>query len=410
MAVQDKRPQAPGLKWRARRNAADVPYWFADAKAVAAGYPVKSANLSEYAEHPARMVERAQRLQAEMLRWVAGHRSSATRYDGTFRSLLEVYQTDPESPFRTALKRGTVDVYTIYIAKLIQHIGDLRIDRADGRDVRRWFAQWRTVDDNPDRDQLAAARMTLAVLKAALSFGIVCRSPGCSAFKEILSEMHFDDVRPRSFAPTAAQIVAARKAAHAHGAPRRALTYAIQFETTLRQWDVIGQWLPLSDQRPSAIIAHGSKWLGLTWAAIDGDLILAKVRPTKTEDTTEVEVSFDLAVCPMVVEELAMIALGDRTGPLIMNLNTGLPYRTDAFNKGWKKDFKAAGLPPGMWNRDLRAGGITEGGKAGASKDDRRKLAGHTKDQTTEIYDRDMVEAHRRVMASRKIFRDKNTP
>ena len=37
-------------------------------------------------------------------------------------------------------------------------------------------------------------------------------------------------------------------------------------------------------------------------------------------------------------------------------------------------------------------------------------LAGHTKDQTTEIYDRDMVEAHRRVMASRKIFRDKNTP
>jgi hypothetical protein len=74
MADQDKRPQAPGLKWRTRRNAADVPYWFADAKAVAAGYPVKSANLSEYAGHPARLVERAQRLQAEMLRWIAGQR------------------------------------------------------------------------------------------------------------------------------------------------------------------------------------------------------------------------------------------------------------------------------------------------------------------------------------------------
>jgi len=61
-----------------------------------------------------------------------------------------------------------------------------------------------------------------------------------------------------------------------------------------------------------------------------------------------------------------------------------------------------------MWNRDLRAGGIT--GKAGASKDDRRKLAGHAKEATTEIYDRDQVEAHRRVMQARKQFRDKNGP
>jgi hypothetical protein len=410
MAEQDKRPQAPGLKWRARRNGAAVPYWFADPRAIAAGYPVKAANLSEYAAHPARLIERAQRLQAEMLRWVAGHRTSAARYDGTFRSLLEVYQTDPESPFRTSLKRGTVKVYVIYLEKLIQHIGDLRIDRADGRDVRRWFAQWRTVDGKPDRDQLAAARMTLAVLKAALSFGIICRAPGCSAFKEILSEMEFDDVRPRKFAPTAEQIAAARQAAHDHGAPLRALAYAIQFETTLRQWDIRGQWLPLSDPRPSAVIAGEWKWVGLTWSAIDGDLILAKVRPTKTEDTSEVEVSFDLAVCPMVVEELAKIPPEARVGPLIVNPNTGWPYHNRAFEMGWRKDFKAAGMPEGMWNRDLRAGGITEGGKAGASKDDRRKLAGHTKEETTEIYDRDMVEAHRRVMASRKIFRAKNTP
>src|SRR6476660_4077738 len=73
-----------------------------------------------------------------------------------------------------------------------------------------------------------------------------------------------------------------------------------------------------------------------------------------------------------------------------------------------KYDFKAAGLPEGMWNRDFRAGGITEGGKAGASKDDRRKLAGHAKEETTEIYDRDQVEAHRRVMQARKQFREQN--
>jgi hypothetical protein len=32
----------------------------------------------------------------------------------------------------------------------------------------------------------------------------------------------------------------------------------------------------------------------------------------------------------------------------------------------------------------------------------------HTKEETTEIYDRDQVEAHRRVMQARKQFREKN--
>ena len=61
-----------------------------------------------------------------------------------------------------------------------------------------------------------------------------------------------------------------------------------------------------------------------------------------------------------------------------------------------------------MWNRDLRAGGVTEGGKSGASKDDRRKVAGHAREETTEIYDRDQLEAHRRVMKSRTAYRNQN--
>lgn len=408
MVEQVKRPQAAGLKWRKRKNGPDVPYWFANAEAVAAGYPVKSVNLAPYADNAVRLAERAQRLQSEMLRWLSGHRASTPRYDGTFKSLFDVYQTDPESPFKNNLKPGTVKAYSVYLRKLTNHIGDLRIDRTDGRDVERWFKQWRKDAEKPEKDRLGAARMALWVLKAALSFGIVCRSAGCKDLQDILAELEFDNLKPRSFAPTAAQIIAARKAAHDHGAPLRALTYAIQFETTLRQWDIIGQWLPMSDPKPSAIHDRGMKWVGPTWSMIDGNLILAKVKPTKTEDTSEVEVSFDLSACPMVVEELALIPEFKRKGPLIVHPTTGLPYRASAFEDGWKKDFKAAGLPAKMWNRDLRAGGVTEGGMAGASKDDRRKLAGHTKEETTEIYDRDTVEAHRRVMAARKAFREKN--
>jgi hypothetical protein len=282
------------------------------------------------------------------------------------------------------------------------HIGARRVDECDGRDVRRWFKQWR------ETSGLGAARMALAVLKAAVSFGVICKTRGCTEFQTILKELEFEALPPRTWAPTADQIIAIRKAAHAAGRPRAALCYAIQFETTLRQWDVIGQWYDLDDPRPSAVLAYGRKWIGPTWAAIDNNLIMAKVKPTKTEDTTEITVSFDLSVCPMVCEELAKIPQEKRTGPLIVHPETGLPYVRQSWRNAWAADFKAAGLPVGMWNRDLRAGGITEGGNAGASKDDRRKLAGHAKERTTELYDREQVEAHRRVMQFRTQFRERN--
>jgi hypothetical protein len=402
MDIRQKRPQSPGLKWRDRKGGA-IPYWFADSAAIKAGYPVKSANLSHLVDNAEILIARAQRLQAEMQHWMSGDRGAPpTRFDGTFKTLLEIYQTDPESTYKTKIKEHTKQSYAVYIRKMSDHIGARRVDECDGRDVRRWFKQWR------ETSGLGAARMALAVLKAAVSFGVICKTRGCTEFQTILKELEFEALPPRTWAPTADQIIAIRKAAHAAGRPRAALCYAIQFETTLRQWDVIGQWYDLDDPRPSAVLAYGRKWIEPTWAAIDNNLIMAKVKPTKTEDTTEITVSFDLSVCPMVCEELAKIPQEKRTGPLIVHPETGLPYVRQSWRNAWAADFKAAGLPVGMWNRDLRAGGITEGGNAGASKDDRRKLAGHAKERTTELYDREQVEAHRRVMQFRTQFRERN--
>jgi hypothetical protein len=108
------------------------------------------------------------------------------------------------------------------------------------------------------------------------------------------------------------------------------------------------------------------------------------------------------------MQELAHIPESERKGPLIINESTGLPYIYQTFRLGWNADFEAAGMPNGMWCRDLRAGGVTEGGKAGVSKDDRRKIAGHAKEKQTEKYDRDQVEAFRRTMKSRAKYRVKN--
>jgi hypothetical protein len=367
---------------------------------------VKSANLSAFADRPDVLLARAQRLQSEMLLWVSGKRESKQPFDGTFRSIINLYESDKESDYNTKIKPGVRATYGVYIKRLIAHIGNLRIDHQDGRDLKRWFTAWRTDEDGSDH--LPRAKMVLAVLKAAISFGVACRYPGCREFQGVIEGIEFPAPPSRTFAPTAQQIEAARKAAHAAGKPRRALLYALVFDTTGRAFDFLGQWLPMEGKKPSAVLAYGKKWIGPHWSVIDDNLML-KIKPTKTEETTEVETAFDLSVCPMVVEELALIPKSERKGPIIINERTGIPYVYQTFRLGWNADFAAAGMPKGMWCRDLRAGGVTEGGNAGASKDDRRKVAGHAKEKQTEKYDRDQVEAFRRTMKSRASYRKNET-
>lgn len=404
--MAEQRPQSPGLKWRPRKNDPDVPGWYASETAIEAGYPVKYANLKQLADSPVLLVDRAKRLQAEMLLWLSGQQDLSGEFDGTFKWLLESYQKDPDSTFNTSITDGTRDSYAVYIPKLIAHIGALRIDHCDGRDAIKWFALWRIGPNG--KDQLGAARMALAVLKNAISFGIICRKAGCKAFQDVIAELEFERLPNRTQAPTAGQITDTRKAAHAAGHPERALEYALAFETELRQWDIIGRWLRMSDKRPSTVLAYGKKWIGLTWAVIDESLILTRVKPSKTENTTAIEGSFDLSVCPMVCEELKHWPESSRVGPLIVNPKTSLPYIRHTWRNGWRADFAAAGLPVKIWNRDIRAGGSTEGSKSGTAPGDRQKLHMHADKESTKIYDRDMVEAHRRDMQNRVAFREKN--
>jgi integrase len=234
--------------------------------------------------------------------------------------------------------------------------------------------------------------------------------PGCSDFQNILDRMEFPTLKPRTAAPTASQVEALRAAAHAHAAPRRALAYAIQFETTLRQWDVIGEWVPMWDPRASAVLGRGRKWIGPNWSSIDANMVLT-VTPEKTAATSEARVVFDLRECPMVVEEMERIPAAERLGPLIIDERTRLPYLHDTFRKAWRRDAKAAGIPDSVWNRDLRAGGVTEGREAGASTDDLAKAAGHTdKGTTAKVYDRAALEAARRVARARVGSRQKDRP
>jgi hypothetical protein len=180
----------------------------------------------------------------------------------------------------------------------------------------------------------------------------------------------------------------------------------LQFETTGRQWDFVGQWAPLSDPRPSAVISGGKKWFGPTWEVIDSNMILSFV-PSKTEHTTgaPVRASLQGGRCPMVIEELARIPREERVGPLIIDEKSGQPFAYQNFNNLWKKVRAEAGISDRVWNRDIRAGGISEGQAANARSEDRAKLSGHSQKINEAVYSRDILAASNRVLDARAAYR-----
>lgn len=390
--------KAPGLKWM-KRVAGHIPVWVADEADVRAGYQPKTVNLSYLADDLNLIVAKCNALQADMLLFRAGYRTRRMEFDGTVRSLLYLYQNHEESPYRL-LKPGSLRPYNHYLSRLEHQIGVRRIDSIDGIDIRRWHRDWSSAGKH-----LAAASMVRAVLEAAVSFGVMMRLKGCVDLRETIqaARRKLPGPRPRKNFATAEQVAQARASAHANGRPSSALAYALVFETTLRLWDVIGQWWPLEMGGISDVLdpARSMKWFGLRWEDIDSDLVL-RYQPSKTEDGSGAEIAYSLKLAPMVLEEFAHWPEVKRTGPVIVAEETGLPYRAQIFTQRWSVDRKAANLPAKLWARDLRASGITEGRAGAATTDDASKVAGHSsKAITAKVYDRAVMEASERFAQAR---------
>lgn len=386
--------KAPGLKFRPR-SGGWAAYWIPSPEAVSRGYPSGTVPLSRYLDTPELLVDQCRRLQNDMLVWLDGLRRDPLAFDGTIASVLRIYQTHEDSPFH-GLKPGSRRPYVSYLRLMEAEIGDMRVDMITGLHVKRWHAGWSEAGAKP-----AAGQTRVSVLKAALTFCVVAGHRSCRTLRDDIRELRLPAPRPRSMYATVDQVRRAIAAAHAMGRPSLALCYAVQFETALRQWDAAGQWYPLSDPTICPVVHGQSKWAGLEWRHIGEDMVL-RYTPSKTRASSGAEVLIDLRMCPMVLEELARVPAEARSGPLIVNEASGLPYMDQQFHSAWKRVRTAAGLPPELWSRDLRASAITEGRGGGALTDDAAKVAGHTKSRTTaDVYDRERLEAHRRFATAR---------
>src|SRR5918997_5816293 len=126
----------------------------------------------------------------------------------------------------------------------------------------------------------------------------------CKRLSDILEHARFAQPPRRRIAMELEHVEAFIPKAIEMGRLSLALGTAMQFETALRQKDVIGEWEPIPDgHEATGIVLNGRRWVnGLTWSDIPADLVLRKAT-TKTG----AYVAHDLKLCPLVVRCLEMV-------------------------------------------------------------------------------------------------------
>lgn len=308
--------------------------------------------------------------------------------------LLAAYEADPDSPIRD-VRPNTAAQYRQSIGVLQPYAG-AELAAISGRDFKRWHREL------ADGRGLTTAGNAIKMVRLAVTFGIVVDMPGaadqCARLAAILDRMEFPKPPQRQVAMTYEQAEAFVAKALELGFPSLALAQAVQFETSLRQKDVIGEWLEREPGSEGGIVHLGRRWGGgLTFADIDAGIL--RKRTTKTGAFGE----WDLSTSPLFGR--AMAATPRQTGPLIVSEATGRPYRGRDFRRHWRDVARAAGLPDAVWNMDSRAGGISEAEDGGAEIEDMRLHATHSHSSTTRRYVRRGLAASRRVAEARQKVR-----
>lgn len=424
----------PGLKWNPRETHW-VAYWVANPDLVQRGWKPKTRRLWPSTEAPPEQQQSPTAdewreissdcglYQNEMREWAKGGSSEDAQavYNGTFGSLIKIYQTDHDSPFReqrwnTQMSRAGT------LATLDAIVGKRVVKKLTFRDFKHWVEEFRAPAQPGGPERPARAHAMISMVRTVVAFGAALELADCLRLHPIISGnksggtgmLRVAGSRRREVFMTAAQAVAIRAEAHRQGLPSIALLQALTFETGVRPGDFLGQWLPLAEPGTSDITRGLRKWLfGARWSDISDDLVLT-VRVSKSirgrhasglAGTGKFE-RFNLRSYPMVMEELDLTLVG-RGAPLIVCEITGRPWDAKHYAHTWRTIARAAGVPDEVQSRDSRAGAITEGIDSGARLEEMRKVAGHSQIGMTARYDRGAETTRDRVAKLRTERRGK---
>ncbi|WP_238180118.1 integrase [Methylobacterium haplocladii] len=342
-----------------------------------------------------------QRLQAEALAYAAGHARKHDRFDGTIQALSRRYQTDPASPFqRLKHNSRSKDLYTL---KLIEAgFGKRALAALKIGDFYRWYDAAKKPKGSGGPERVRRAYGIIKKLRELFAYGIMAELPECDRLYAILRHARFKQPARRRVSMELSHAEAFIATAVEMGRLSLALGTALQFETALRQKDVIGEWEPIPEgEGAGTFMLRGRRWAnGLTWSDIDANLVIRKAT-TKTGAFA----AHDLKLCPLVRDLIEMIPHEARVGPVIIDELAGRPFAESAYGREWRVVARAAGVPDHVWNMDARAGAITEAEDAGADLDHIRSAAAHSQTATTQRYSRGALGKSRHVAELRMAHR-----
>ncbi|MDQ0132617.1 hypothetical protein J2T08_000518 [Neorhizobium galegae] len=383
---------ATGLKARKRKDGTTAYYWVASAVSrKAEHYPCKTIRI--FGSSMDDIHAACRKYTSELYDWLNQRGiGEDPEYDGTFKSLITEYRRKDGSPY-FELKSNTKAMYDESLNLLEKNIGSFLLEDVNGLEIRRWYNNFRqpAAPDKPER--LRRAYKAMQLLRIVIGFGIVCGHKECSPLKEALDEMRFKVPKARVEAITFEQAQSICSKALELGLPSIAIAQAFQFELTLRQIDVIGRWEKIDDPKSGGIVDRGQRWRdGLLWSDIDENGLL-----TKFTSKTGQEAEHDTTAYPFLRSMIDLVPQEKRFGPIIRCETTGLPYRYRHFADVWRDVATKAGVPRNVWNRDSRAGGITEGSDSGADIEHLRHHANHSNVQMTMRYNRKTLEKTRNV-------------
>lgn len=401
----------PGLKRRRRASGASALYWVARSDIVKAGYQPETVRL-HYRDAPEDLplVSAAcLRFQAEMLAWSSGQKQDYKSFDGTVAALSRRFQIDDESPVQE-WKWNTRRSQLHIVGTIEKAFGGRALAAIGLKDFRRWYDAAKQPKKPGLPERVDRACKIMKMIREMLRYGVAAElaHEECVRLLTILSATEFKGPKRRRSKLELAHVEAFIPKALAAGRISLAFGTALQFESGMRQKDVIGEWLPVpAGDDLTGIVLRGRRgrgWRrwgnGLTWADIGKDLVISK-ETTKTGAL----VSHDLKEFPLVMSLLAQMPAEQRIGALIVDETAGRPYAEFAYARDWRVIARSAGIPDTVWNTDARAGAITEAEDAGADLDAIRGSVGHAQASTTVRYSRGAIGKSRKVAQARVAHR-----
>jgi hypothetical protein len=183
-----------------------------------------------------------------------------------------------------------------------------------------------------------------------------------------------------------------------------ALAQATHWDTMLRQKDIIGQWR--AEVGDYSLRTGEIRKGRLVWSGLTLDMIApGKTLVVRTSKTSQPVVHL-VDECQLIMSCMPYVDRRVPNAPMAQS-SLGMPWNDHrAFGRAWRRYADEAGVPPTVWNMDVRASGITEATAGGATDDDLASSAGHaTKATTRRVYKRKAPAISQRVQSSRRAAR-----